>query len=499
MSEKNKASQWLKDRHNLIMVLLTLFAAVIRIYYWVHTAGQPLWWDESEYGATAKHLVLNLPYTLNAQRPFLFPGIFGVSLLIGMSEQIIKFLWVVLPSILVIPAIYLLGKEMFNKNVALIAAALATVSWTLIFWAARLQPDSMSLLFQVLAILFMWRYWKNEKRSSIVWSAVFTSLGFQFKVSGLLVPVCFFIFLIMKERLEFLKKKDYWIFLLVFVALLIPQFIYSYYSFGSPFALFTQSGYAQAVVKDPSPFGWYNLKFFYSLNQNLVFFALFLIGLVISLQFLLYLDILAKDKKKFFDPSIFGVMTLIIVSAFYIFYIKGTEDRWVFLWLPFIFFMIGQALMYIYEMVKPQGRKIGLGIVIVLLLIGGYYQLASARDLIEQKKTSYMPVEQAGLWIKDHSNKNDVVITQSQPQISYYAERKIRQYYDNESDTFSSYLEQNKPRFLTASVFEHHPVWLQSWLQANQNKLKPVYVIYADQQQTQPVFVVYEVIYNSSI
>ena len=490
-----RAGKWFKNKSYILLIAIILCAFIIRIYYFNVAAGQPLWWDEAEYGTMAKHFAMGLDYILNNQRPFMFPWIMSLFFSAGVLEPTIKFLLVIIPSTALVFAVYLLGREMFNQKVGLIAAILTAINWSLIFWSSRLQPDSLSMVFQVLSMFFIWRYWKKPKTSLMVWAGVLASFGFNFKVSGLLVPMSLFIFILFKDRMPFLKNKDYWIFLAAFLVVLIPQFIYSHVEFGSVTSFLFDSGYASVVLEE-KPFGWYVFKFFHSLTENILF-ILFLAGLIISLKFLLYLDVLVKDKNRCFDSHIFSVIVLAVVLLFYVFYVRGAEDRWVFLWLPFMFFMIGEALTKIYDFARKYSKYLALGLVILLLAFASYKQITHADSIINLKKDSYAPVKYAGIWMRDNSAPQDRVFSISIPQTAYYSERPTRSYSSikNASD-FDVLLEKEHPRFLQLSIFEPHPPAINSWIQANQNRLKVVQIYFADAEQKQPALIIYEINYD---
>ena len=490
MNRMERIKLWLKDPYNLALVGIIIFALAIRLYYFFVTRGQTLWWDEAEYLATAKHWAFNVPYDLNPQRPPLFQLLGAITFLFGLGETFIRFAWVLLPSVFLVFVIYLLGKEMYNKKVGLIAAFIAAVSWTFLFWTARVQPDSFSMVFQVLSVLFMWKYWKSDKSKDVIFAGIFAALGFYFKVSALLVPMAFVVFILIKDRLSAFKDKNYYYFSLAFLATLIPYFIWSYLTFGTLTAF--KASYSNAIAT-AAPFAWYTVNFFYTLTGGILF-VLFLIGLLIALRFVLYADVLVKDKKRCFDPDLFSVIVLIVAASFYIFYIRGTEDRWVFLWLPFIFMFIGNALKSIYNFGKKYSKIISTFLVLALLIWGGYAQLNHANDIINLKKDSYSQVKDAAIWMKEHSAPGDVIITQSQTQTTYYAERQIKQLnpFENESD-FSEYVKEEKPKYLELSAFEHHPTWAYTW--PNENNSMPVQAYFADADKKQPALIVYELKY----
>jgi len=452
---KERLKSWLSNNYNLSLVFIILAAFAIRLYYFVHTSGQTLWWDESEYMSAAKHWAFGVNYDLNPQRPPLFQFLSALVFMVGLGEGFIRFAFVLIPSLIFIIAVFYLGKEMYNEKVGLLSSFFVCVSWTVLFWTARVQPDSFSILFQTLAILFMWRYWKENDNKSIIYAGIFAAIGFYFKVSALLVPIIFLVFIIFKDRLSMFKNKQYYKFVGTYLLTLVPYFVWAYSTFGTPFAF--RQGYSDAVGTIV-PFSWSTLNLFYGLTDNLLF-ILFLAGLILSLEFLLYFDIVVKNREKMLNPGIFGVLTLIIVSAFYIFYIRGgTEDRWVFLWLPFIFMMASLALVKIYELTGKYGKNIAIIVVLVLLALSGYFQLTHANQIINDRKDSYSPIKDAGLWIKINSDFNDKVATISIPQTTYYSEREIVSYskVKNSSD-FDLFLDENRPRFVEMSLFEPHP------------------------------------------
>jgi 4-amino-4-deoxy-L-arabinose transferase-like glycosyltransferase len=488
----SKIKSWLKNPYNAALVCIIALALIVRLYFFVKTGNQTLWYDEADYMSTAKHWAFDIPYNLNVHRPPLFQLLAALGFMIGLSELVLKFIIVLLPSVALVYVVYLLGKEMYDEKIGLIAGFLTAVSWTLLFWGMRFQPDFFSMCFSVLAVLFMWKYWKTEKTSFTVYAGIFAALGLLFKVSGLLVPMIFIIFILCKDRLSALKNKDYYWFSLAFLGTLLPYFIWSYIKFGTPFSFAV--GYSSAI-EAALPFAWHVIQFFYILSEN-VLFVLFLAGLILSLKFLLYADILVSDKKKCFDAGLFSVIALAVITAFYIFYIRSIEDRWVFLWLPFMFMMTGNALMFIYNFGKKYSKILSVIIVIGLLAWGGYSQLTHANSLIKDKIGSYSQVKSAALWIKDNSAPSDIIFTISYPQTTYYSERECFSYSEaKDSDEFTKLVMEKKPKYIEISIFENHPEWAYNWAEGrNDTRIARVY--FADEAKKQASLIIYEFDYG---
>ncbi len=488
---KENIKNWLKNPHNLALVGIVIFAFLIRLYYFIQTSGQTLWWDEAEYGSTAKNWALDTPYDYNPQRPPLFQFIWSLLISSGLQENAIKFFITVIPAVFLVFTIYLLGREMFSKEIGLIAAFLSSVSWTLVFWASRIQPDFISMSFQVLSIFFMWKHWKKTSAKFVFLAAFFAGLGFYFKVSALLVPMIFIVFLLIKERFGAFTNKHNYYFAFIFLLTLAPYFIWSQLTFDNPLGF--RVGYVDAPTD--FPIGWYNLRFYHFLTEGLLF-ILFIVGVLLAFRFLLYFDLMIKEKQRCFDPKLFSLISLAFISVFYIFYIRNTDDRWVFLWLPFIFYIIGLAVMFVYEFLKKYKRTIAIIISVGLIAFSGYEQLTHANSLIDLKKDSYMPVKLGGEWIKENSEINDKLLSISYTQSVYYSERNVSTYATIKNNSeFDNYLDGNKPRFLQVSMFEPHPPWVNDWINKNGEKLRPVQAYFADAEKKQPVLIIYEINY----
>jgi 4-amino-4-deoxy-L-arabinose transferase-like glycosyltransferase len=494
---KKEITTRLKKPSNLLLVAIILLAIILRFNNVIKTEGQALWWDEAEYGSTAKKWALGVGYDLNPQRPPLFQFFWAILLSLGSSELFIKIFLVVIPSIFLVYVTYLLGKEMYDYKVGLIAAFLSATSWTYLFWSSRFQPDFFSMTFQILSILFMWKYWKNENTKHIIASGLFAALGAYFKISALLVPMTFFVFILLRDKFKALSKKDYYIFAATYLVTLVPYFIWAKYELGR-WSGFLESGYSNQVVNPTNPFAWNTIKFFFTLTEGpwgLIFF-IFLLGVILSLKFFLYFDVMIKDKNKICDPNLFGIIAFIVSAAFYIFYIRGIEDRWIFLWVPFLFFFVGVALNFIFNLTKKYNKFIAILIVLVILLIGGFSQDNHANKLIKDKEESYIPVKLGGSWIKDNSGKEALVFTQSQTQTTYYAERKISSISRFMNSTeFESFINNTNEteKLLMVSIFEYHPPWIHEWISNNQNRLTPLQAYFADEAKTQPVLVIYKI------
>lgn len=511
MDNVSKLKSWLKNPYNFGLIIVVVFAFLVRLYFFNLNSGHPLWWDEAEYMATAKKLAFNIPFEISPHRPPLFMYLAALLFEGGFGENAIQFWLVLVPSLALVVATFYLGKEMYDEKVGIIAALLMAVNWSILFWTARIQPDFFSMFFQVLAVFFMWKHWKNPNAKFVILAGVFSALGFHFKVSGLLAPLIIGVFSFVKDRFSIFKQKYYYYFLLAFILSLIPYIVWSYLSFNSITPLAKE--YSDDVL-EKGPFGWYTLNFFIGLTTpglmsigqiftiKSILFVLFLVGLIMALEVFLYGEVLIKDRKKCFNADLFCITTLVIVSAFYIFWIKGADDRWVFLWLPFVFVLTGKAVLFVYDTIKKHQKTLAFLVVGLFLLIGVYAQLQHANNLIKIKKDSYKPVKDAALWIKENSLPSDKVSTLSVTQTVYYSERNVTNYAKIESiQDFLEYLKKEKPRYVIYSIYEpaifnEKMKWFMEYLQSNPEELNPVQAYFLDAQKKQLALVIFEVNYG---
>ncbi len=518
--DKETIKNWLKNPLNLVLVGIVIFAFIVRLWYFLKVGNQTIWFDEGEYLTLAKEWAFGYPnYLPNPQRPPLFQFLGAIIFMVGLGESFIRFALVLIPSTALVVFVYLLGKEMYDEKIGLVGAFLTAVSWTLLFWGARVQPDFFSMALQVASLWLIWKYWKLQDKNElgekatrlIIFSAVLAALSFYFKITGLLVPMIVGLFILVKDRLSAFKNRDYWIYAVAYSITMIPYFIWAKVTHGAYLAF--RAGYSNPTAQN-WPFAWEVLKYVGMLlnpfvnignesvasyyissifNTRGLLIILFIIGIVIGLKFLLYGDVLIKDKKKAFNPNLFGILALVYIAGFYIFYQRAIEDRWVFLWLPFMFFFIGLALKFIYRYTKKFNKILAIVLVAGLLGFGGYSQLKHSDGLIWNKFDSYKPVEQAGLWIKDNSNIDDIVLSRSKTQNPYYSERETKNYNEFESaEEMDFWISENKPRYFIVSIFEPNPEWTQPWIEKNQNRLNPVQA-YLDGQNT--ALIIYEIAY----
>ncbi|MEN6611443.1 MAG: glycosyltransferase family 39 protein [Methanoregulaceae archaeon] len=166
----------ISNRYLQILIVLTAIGAFLRLY---HLDFNSLWLDE----ASTLSFAIQSPADIWAAtvggefNPPLFYWIEHVMLVFGNSETILRLI-PALAGILMIPVLYLIGKELFDKNTGIIAAAILTVSPFHIFYSQEARAYSLALLFVSIALLFFLRAYRSNDRCSWILFGIFSALAF---------------------------------------------------------------------------------------------------------------------------------------------------------------------------------------------------------------------------------------------------------------------------------------------------------------------------------
>src|SRR3989344_3305333 len=487
--EKDKLKEFLKN--NLVLISILIFGFIIRIYYLILTKNQAGWWDENEYLSVGLYWFFDIPYELNPQRPPLLSLIEGILMKLGGSEMLLKIILELIPSTLLILISYLIVKEMYNKRLALLVALFTSVFWLILFNTVRLHADILLLLFSYLAVLFFWKGYVKKQKNYYIWLVgIFIALAFMTKLTGVLFGLIILAFLIITDKLKFLKNKHLWIALILMFIVILPYLIWQNNVYGNPLAFFAGSH----VTSDPSgitsykPIGWHVLNFLPWMLHTL-FFILFFLGIITLYSLVLSFDLILKNKSNENYNDLFIFLWLFVTLAYFIFLERDAEDRWLLpIALPLLI-LVGKGLYFVYDLIKKYQKHVAITVFIILILIGGYLQLARASETINAKKDSYQEVKEASLWIKDNSNPNDIIFSKSSTQMTYYAKRQVFGFGGNETE-FKKEVKKYKPRYIVFSIFEPHGITL-TYPEKFNNSIEPIKSYTSPYDKTKYTLVIY--------
>lgn len=245
-SRKDKVKNWFKG-YNLLLVAILILAFGIRIYFFMQTSSQALWWDEAEYGLKAKAIAFGTPTTgWAAEREIIVPLFFALLLKLGGTEALLKFVQI-LVSTLTVFMTYLTILKISNKKIGLIAAFAMSVFWLHLFFTERLLLYLWAPLFFLLIIYFFYTGYMQDNKRNLILFGIVASIGLQvyFSIGFLLFGI--FIYLLFIEGISLIKNKKAWLAFAIFVLFLIPHMIFFQSTYGSPFPRYSMGLYAASI------------------------------------------------------------------------------------------------------------------------------------------------------------------------------------------------------------------------------------------------------------
>ncbi len=505
---KNKFFGWVKDNYDKFFLIVLLAAFAVRIWVFIITKDQAMWFDAAEYMSTAKYWggIEGLNDIWYYRRGFFWPLFCSLFFRFGLGETAIRFA-TVLFSTGIVAISYFLIKDMFNKKYALYSCIGLTFSWVFLFFTGRPMTSIPATFFLLLSLLLFWKGYELKQGNKFIYlSALFFAVSVLTRMQNLMFIPVFLIFIFTKEKFKFLKNKSLWTALLIFILVLSPLFVIYTQHFGNPIE--DIMSYYVGIGADVSANSASNTlanipTYFLDLPYNLTIpiFALFLIGvLYFFIDLFLGFDKIFKNKniqKKFF------IFLWIILPLILIGYMDSyPQQRYTMPQHPFFFLIAVIPLFKIGALVKKYfkfNKKIIAFFILIVFIAALIPNVVWANQLIENKKMSYYELKPAGEWIKENSEIGDMVITNSFPQISYYSEREVTTFnncYESpeahttvcSEEEFYEFVEDVKPKFMLWSVFQSHKEWIINYIQ-NNDIWTPVKVY---NQGEQPIIIIYE-------
>ncbi|MBT96540.1 MAG: glycosyltransferase family 39 protein [Candidatus Pacearchaeota archaeon] len=505
---------WITDNYDKTFLMILTAAFLIRLWIFFKTMNQPIWWDAGDYLSTAKRFGLGLDIrdTWYYRRGFFWPFFSAIFFKIGLGEVGLR-LSEVLFSTGIIAASYFLIKDMFNKKLALLTSLGLSLSWIFLFFTARPLTSIPATFFLLTSLLFFWKGYVLKKGNKFIYLfGAFFALAILTRMQYLMFVPVFLIFFFVKEKFRFIRNKQLWITLGIFGLIITPQVILHAQHYGNPLIdlLTYHLGIEQlsgvSETGEVAGVGGFKTIFVYIKNIPYILdgnqagysslfvlspiYFLFIIGF-----FYFFIDLFLGFDKIFKDEIVqkkFFVFLWVAFALMFLGYIAPhLEQRYMMQTLPFLFLIAFSPFVILESFLIKKYKLKEFTIILIILIILSLLLIPNIKfgnSLIEVKKTSYLEVKQAGVWLKENSNPEDIIMSDSQPQVQYYSERDTYTFSRNLSD-FEQQIQELNPRFLMISIFEPYPQWTYNYPQENADKWIPAKVYEKDNQ---PVLIIYE-------
>lgn len=495
-----KSINWLKKENNWLILLVFLLLIGIKIYYLTLTYNQPVWWDEADYMNQGKAWAFGSPaWEMDIVRPVFFPFILGILFKIGIKElgiRIIEFLF----SIAAIIFLYKLGKEMYNKYIGVSAALILGIFGSFTFFTYRILVDIPLVSLWLISTYFFWKGYKTNSKKYILLTGPLIALTFLMKFNGALLGICILIFFILADRKQ-LKNKLWWRSAAYCLITLIPFFIYEQVKFGNPFAFYIQAILHKGGVVQQSL--WENIKDFSQIFPllHLVYFFLFIGGLILLLKTFLVIDQIIKNEKKEYNKDFFLLIWLVFPFLYHanLGHLGYIEERYLLMVFAAASLIASLGLFWVYNQILKYHKKIAIAVIILILLIGSYQNLKQTDETIKSKKDSFKQVQLAGNWVKENTNPDDIIYSlTTQAEMQYNSERKVKGVPGEKPEELLKKLKEDKVKYVFMNVFVNlgpTDIWKVTYPFQRQDLFLPVqaYGPYIDQDEQIPIGVLYKI------
>ncbi|MDP3027342.1 MAG: glycosyltransferase family 39 protein [Nanoarchaeota archaeon] len=490
----NKIFKWIKNPYNLAFVSILVFAIVIRLYYFILTKNQPLWWDEADYMDLARYwagLSPQVSVIIEPVRQVLNPFLMSLVFRIAGVNEFIPRVFMLILSIASVVGMYSLGKELYSRRVGLLSSFFMSFFWLNLFFTYRILVDMHSLAFFTISAFLFYKYFKTGSCPSLYWASALIAIGTLFKLSTAFLLPAILIYALITEKLSIFKKKEIWIAAGIFLLILSPYLLWGYSEFGG-FILTKSAG---EVAPENYSVQANNLIAYLKLFPtylSLIVLIIFILGLISMYKLFVGFDILIKNKDETLERDLYLLLILIIPLVLVSIMLNHSEDRYILFIFPAVFIIASAFIFAVFDFIKKKGKFLAILFIILVLIFAMNSQIRHADSLIKNKKDSYLQVKEAGLWIKENSKETDVIMSSSYLQIKFYADREtisVNSLTEEEMDKLRN--STNKPKYYMVSIFEHQEPWTLSYAQKNNLTLVQAYFIESAGQK-QPVLLIYE-------
>jgi len=455
-------SNWLRDRFNQLLLGVLALASLLRLLYF--NVNKAEWWDSTLYLLEAKRLALGIAYApvYEAHRAPVLPLLGALAYRTGLGEVAILF-GILLFSIAAVYLTCRVATILYDRTVGLLAAFFIAVFWENLFFTQRILTEMPALFFWLLTVYcYMRGVVRNERNwlYGLVPSFVLMFLT-QFRTGVLVLPLA--LHWLAARRWRVLRMREFAWSLALGLLLFLPYVVFSFRTYRVPLGFLRSyqlgnlgSGKIDAVEVFLRYFA------FFPRYLGFLLLGLFLYGAIAGIVSLLRESDAEARKEKVQRAVLVGGLILfpILAPSF----IEGFVHRYAICAFPAVFLVVALAVAGITRRLKAQSRLVAVVFLAGVVVIGARQQILTADELIRTESVSYLPVKEAGLWIKEHSREDDVVVSNSWPQITFYAERRTVSFPGTEEE-LEALLRTSQPRFLMVSSYEPHPSWVYPYLE----------------------------------
>ncbi len=406
-----------------ILIILFVFALLIRILF---VFSSPVkWWDETVYSDLGYGLSKSLfDYSFanggwsdfigdNAWpkagfRAPLLP--YTLAIFYSLKLEFLSNFLMPLIGALSVVIVYFLGKRLFNSKVGIYSALFFAFLPLHISFSGKILTDVFSTFFILIALFCFWKGYEEGDKKNKLFFGFFLALSVLSRYTALwIIPPLFFYLIIKYKSINFLKDKHLWGSVGIFLLILLPWFIYSYFAYGNPLGAFIHGSKVASYWGGVQP--WY---FFF--QQGMQIFSVVGILLIFSLIYFLM-------KKEFKRKEVYFLLLFVSLFLFMAILMPHKEERFLLPILPAICILGGFFLDIINIKVKHK-----IVVLVILLLSLSFFIYLNFSDTYKNSYNQKNDCFLKGNAFLRNTSVNVVIVTENSPITYYYTKRETRFY-----------------------------------------------------------------------
>lgn len=400
----NKLNNWIKS--NYIILLILILATVLRFY---HIDYQSIWLDEIcsiiEANPDIKWSDLEATIMVSDPHPPLYFALMKFLFQLFGYTSLVARVFSAIVGVVGVYAIYLLGKEINNKNTGLLAAFLLAINSFHIYYSQEVRMYALLLLFTVLSYYRLVLYLKQNTYKNAILYGLFTGLMLLTQFFGLFVLVSQLILL-----LFVLIKKEKTNKLLFFKQLLASGLVIII-SFLPALNIFIETTKKKYTAIQPTTIDTIFLIFKDFVQQSYILLFLYSVLIVVCLYYAL------KEKMKQSYLILFSwiiiTLALPIIRSYLV--TPMIVSRYFITILPaFIIIVSISILKFKYTIIKIS--------LVLFLTTVTFYELFIFNDYYNKiAKTQFREITE---FIKKENKENDQVVSNLNWYLTFFFNKK---------------------------------------------------------------------------
>lgn len=350
--------------------LIILFIGSFFIRFSLSYMSPVKYWDETIYANLGRNLLSFHEYSflhgfadfspnwpLAGFRPPLLPILIFLISIFSLKAGVLNFIIPIISSAGAV-GMFFLCRKLLGEKAAVYSSLIFAFFPLSVFWGSKILTDSLFLTLAIFAAYFFWTsFFEDAGYKHCILFGVFSGMAFLSRYSFIwFFPVFFISLWYYRRSLKFLYDKKFILSSLSFLILVIPWFVFNYFSYGGVFGFL--------IHANESTLRWGGQSFFYYfwvlIKDFWIFAPLFIIGLFYCMKN-------RKNKQVFF---LIAWLAIIFLSASLM---THKEDRYLLPVLPVLCCFSGYGLA-----IHKKYRNLLLGLIILFILAGNFYLFNSA-------------------------------------------------------------------------------------------------------------------------